>query len=1001
MKMNDVLKHTNIKDAVYLIDDDGFMHWGNLSTSWDYINDGGEGPSWANQPGHWLLNTDKDGEIYVRRDCNTFEGGIMSFELKFESVSGDGFYVSFGSREDAFLKLYTKGESLCIGASTVAPLAYGVHYIKLTMNLADSTVLVALDAKNCGTFEFDKPAFPFTCIKLGYGEKDRGVTKLLFSKLYVNYLFNDYCLNPYTGPLPDGYVVKAPKTSSVMSDIRVEGKDDRTYISRNKKGDVTVTRHAFDKAGGKVTLDMKYLMEKSEGKVTIALLKGTKPVVSVYDEGTELYCYCGHALRTHHKNVWQTLRMEADTDSGKATIWLNGKKTKVVDFENAANYVDGFSISFEAYETSSLMFSDILAWIKPEEPEDYVPAPVVPKKKGDYVVGMNICSLWREGTHSGWDCISPYDDIKSVLGFYDEGLPETSDWEIKFMVEHGIDYELYCWYSAEVHEPIKSTHLHYAWLDGHFYAKYAEYEKFALLWEAANCAHPTCLEDFKYNLVPYWLDYFFSDPRYMRVDNKAIMSCFGVWCVERDLGGADKVREGLEYLREEVKKLGYDDLIVMGCHDDPVHLKNLGFDAFHAYHWGGNGYKLECNIKANEDNIAKKAAHIVPTVSVGFKNIGWGGNRCPNLSNQDMYAGLKYCIDNILPTYEQGTWKAKMLHLSTWNEYGEGTYMMPSGLNGFGYLDAVRKAVCEDAPHEDVVPNDKQKARIGYLRKQDRYILSRTKYDVRALPETDTPVKTYTFRTEEDLAKWEFNKIADLEIKNGHVCGRATELYPEFVLKDADFDASTIAYAKVVLTNRHGDNNAPTVTYLLASTKEDGSDYNVQYRSASAWCNDENVKEYHMDLDTRDFWRDTIRGIKFIPTYSGTFEVESITFYAGIPHTTLYNQSGNQLYFGNDYLETRSAELYVPLDPSSGLYSSLGYKFEWFKEEGRLELWNKGKEHTVSIVLGKPYAVKDGESYTLVRPAYLKDGIPTISLTDICKLFDVSYEQKDRKVYLK
>lgn len=162
-------------------------------------------------------------------------------------------------------------------------------------------------------------------------------------------------------------------------------------------------------------------------------------------------------------------------------------------------------------------------------------------------------------------------------------------------------------YSAESHEPIKSTHLHYAWLDGHFYAKYAEYEKFALLWEAANCKHPTCLEDFKYNLVPYWLDYFFSDDRYMRIDNKAVMSCFGVGCVEHDLGGPEKVREGLQYLRDEVKKLGYDDLIVLGCHADPNQLKNLGFDAFHAYHWGGDGYKLQTNIDSNLANIKKNA----------------------------------------------------------------------------------------------------------------------------------------------------------------------------------------------------------------------------------------------------------------------------------------------------------------------------------------------------------------------------------------------------------
>ena len=987
----------NITDAVYLIDDDSFGHWGNLRTGWDFVNDG-EGPATAASPKYWLLNTDKDGEVYLRRDCNAFEGGKMTLEVKFENLSGDGLAFRIGSRTDAFLTLYTKGEALFAGAEEICPLPYAKHYLKVTMDMVKGTANVALDAKDRGEIAFDKPAFPFTCLRIGYGEKDRGAAGMYFAKLYVNYLYNDYCLNDYTGALPDGFTVKAPRGSSVTSDVRVEGKNEFTYISRNKKGAQTVTKHAFEKASGKVTFEMKYLMDHACGKVTIALLKGTKPIVSVYDEGEELHCYCGCALRTHHKNVWQTLRIEANTDTGKATIWLNGKKTKTVDFENAAKYADGFSVTYEAAEESSLMFSDIIAWVKPEEPADYVPAPVVPKKKGDYVVGMNICSLWREGTHSGWDCISPYDDVKPVLGFYDEGLPETSDWEIKFMVEHGIDYELYCWYSSESKAPIKSTHLHYAWLDGHFYAKYADMEKFALLWEAANCQHPTCLDDFKNNLVPYWLDYFFSDPRYMRIDNKAVMSCFGVWCVERDLGGAENVREGLQYLRDEVKKLGYDDLIVMGCHADPNQLKNLGFDAFHAYHWGAEGYKLETNINSNKANIEKHAVHIVPTVSVGFKNVGWGGDRRPNLSAQDMYNGLKYCMDEILPTYEKGTWKAKMLHLSTWNEYGEGTYMMPSGLNGFGYLDAVRKAVCVDEPHEDIVPNEAQKARIGYLHLPDRYKLSRTKYDVRPLPTEDKVVAKFTFKSKADLNKWKYNKMTDVEIKDGRLVGKATELYPEMELKKADFDASQIAYAKVVCTNRHGDHGQPTVAYLVPSNVPEKNNYNIQHGSASFWCNDMAPKEYMAELDNRPFWTGTIYGFKFIPTYSGTFEVESITFYAALPHVTLYGKNGRQLWFG-DYLEERGGKVYVPLDPQSGIYGELGCKYEWFKEQGRLDIWNK--QHKVSLVLGRAYAEKDGENYTLVRPPYLKDGIPAIALSDIELLFGAQFEREGNKIRFK
>ena len=145
-------------------------------------------------------------------------------------------------------------------------------------------------------------------------------------------------------------------------------------------------------------------------------------------------------------------------------------------------------------------------------------------------------------------------------------------------------------------------------------------------------------------------------------------------------------------------------------------------------------------------------------------------------------------------------------------------------------------------------------------------------------------------------------------------------------------------------------------------------------------------------------WSDTIHGLKFIPTYSGSFTVKSITLYASLPHTTLYGKNGRELRFG-DYLPKLGGEIYVPLDPNSGLYGSLGYKYEWIKNEGRLELFNK--EHKITLVIGKAYAVKDGESYTLVRPPFFKDGIPTISLADVCKLFDISYEEKENKVFLK
>ncbi len=994
-------KNRNILDAVHLVDDNKFNQYGGVCSSWDFITDGQTPSSTSVKPGFFTVSSFKKGECFLRRDCNRFEGGKITFELYFQNISGDGLFFGFGTREASFLKLYTKGEELFCGDKAICALSYDFHYMRLICDLENGTYTLILDAKTVGSYGLENPDVPFDCIMLGYGLDDMGEASFGFCKAYVNYLVNDNCLNYYVGALSDEYETKAPFGSSVMCDVRVKGKEEYTYISRNRKGSATVTKRSFDKSSGVVVFEARYLLTEPKGKITLELCSGNRSAVSVYDEGELLCLYDGTALRNHHINVWQTLRVYADTASQTCVIYLNGKKTQTVDFKCKAKTLDNFKITYKAYEKSSCMFSDFRVWIQPEEPEDYVPQPIVPKKKGDYTVGMNICSLWREGTHFGWDKISAFDDIKPVLGFYDEGLPETADWEIKFMAEHGIDYELYCWYSSESHDPIKTTDLRYAWLEGHFYAKYRSYEKIALLWEAANCQHPKSLQDFKDNLVPYWLDYFFSDPDYMRIDNKAVMSCFGVGCVEADLGGEACVREGLQYLRDEVKKLGYDDLIVMGCHAEPHDLDRLGFDAFHAYHWGASGYLLETNINSNNDRIAVNKTHIVPTTSVGFKNVGWGGDRRPNLSVEDFYKSIVYCRDEILPKYEKNSWKSKMLHISTWNEYGEGTYIMPSGLCGFGYLDSLRKAVCVDEPHKDVVPTENQKKRICYLYRQDRAKLIRTKYDVRPTPEKEEVAAKFTFKSESDIKKWKFTGIDNLEIKDGCLCGRATQNLPEMELKKCNLDASEIAFAKITLTNCHAYNKAPTVCYIVPSTKPEKNDYDYRNRGFAVWAKNPEVAEYYVDLDTKAFWNNIIHGLKLVPTYSGTFKLESLTFYKSTPHITVYDKDGKQLVFG-DYPKVIGNEVFVSLEPVSGIIGATGMRYEWFKNEGRLEFYERcGKTGGVQLVVGRAYAVKNGEIITLKKPPYLKDGVPEIALSDFQLLFDVSSERIGNKIYLK
>ena len=49
------------------------------------------------------------------------------------------------------------------------------------------------------------------------------------------------------------------------------------------------------------------------------------------------------------------------------------------------------------------------------EHDDYVPEPTARANYDDYAVGVNVCSLWRNGDHYGWACITPYDEPRPVL----------------------------------------------------------------------------------------------------------------------------------------------------------------------------------------------------------------------------------------------------------------------------------------------------------------------------------------------------------------------------------------------------------------------------------------------------------------------------------------------------------------------------------------------------------------------------------------------------------
>lgn len=158
-------------------------------------------------------------------------------------------------------------------------------------------------------------------------------------------------------------------------------------------------------------------------------------------------------------------------------------------------------------------------------PQKYIPEPI--PALTEYMIGALYFPGWREGTHYGWSKITPYPERKPVLGWYDEGDPEVTDWEIKWALEHGISYFIYCWYRVGHEGPIRQRlghAIHDGLLKGRFYNKF----KFCIMWENQNAGCTAGEKDLTDNLFHFWLDNYMSDPSYLRIEGKPVLCIYDV-----------------------------------------------------------------------------------------------------------------------------------------------------------------------------------------------------------------------------------------------------------------------------------------------------------------------------------------------------------------------------------------------------------------------------------------------------------------------------------------
>ena len=956
----------------------GYYHVGTAS-GWLLDNRGGYPKTTPKVVSGIVSDASTEAGTAVIREFNKTTTGKIVLEAEYSILDNpEGAYIAYcNENEQSVYRIEViDGAWRILGSDGSGTLlrqaAAGDKYIlHITVDLDNARSTTVINGVNYGVHPLMTDDSNVMTLRFGSTEAGTPTAGPGNVDMYVNYaVYNKFSFDP-ENETPYGWT----------GDGTV--KDDLLELLPNGSAE-----KAFDPVSGTVIAETEMLIDSST-RASYALKSGEKTVVLMRFDGVNINVN-GEDVYAYYDGLWYRFRFELDTVAGKVLIKVNGRDIATVDMMESATSVDRLEIE-NAGDT--VLLSDNYKVFREQKHDDYVPAPVRPAGEEKYTVGMNICSIWQEGSHFGWATISPYD--RPVLGYYDEGNKESADWEIKYMVEHGIDFQAFCWYPDQSDTYLKSPKLAAQLHDGYMNAEYSNEMKYCLLWEVGSSKKPDGMDAFKQYFVPYMIENYFKDPRYMTIDNKPVLCFFapGGLAAKDALGSDEALKEALDYLREEVEKLGFDGLIVIG---NPSQEKAAayGFDGIYAYSWGYQGYLLETN-KTRNLMTADGSPYTVPTISVGYNVMPWLGTRYPMISGEDYAAAHKWVKEEYLPTYAEEDWQKNFVMLSTWNEYGEGTFIMPGEQNGgFTYLDAIREAYTDEEADEsvDTIPSTEQLRRIGRMYPQYRRHMRDLGYsEMAGEAEAYKTVYEVDFTKATSAAVFSPAGLEDIrfDAENGmSFTSKTADSY--FFLNFSDPLKLDELVGFRITANIPGDSNYSEFFFVTKQSPGWAQTKSVQLYAPSGktdtytllfnknvWKGD--MTQFRVDLLLRAGISGSVKKIEFLADKS---DLSKDFYINGMKYVTRTN---------GKILDNGIA--LAAFDPEIAMDYGLNTFALWDKETGVLTL--NLTDHTVVYTVGSDRFTVDGVERNLGYEMYLEDGLPMIDFEGFCNAVGYNYSLED------
>ncbi|MBA3846164.1 MAG: glycoside hydrolase family 99-like domain-containing protein [Planctomycetes bacterium] len=322
-------------------------------------------------------------------------------------------------------------------------------------------------------------------------------------------------------------------------------------------------------------------------------------------------------------------------------------------------------------------------------------------------------------------------------GHYDESDPAWAAKEIDLAADHGVTCFLYDWYWHD-----EGQYLHGQLERGFLKAPNRERVRFAIHWANHDWTdiHPVGHGNRPHTLAKgaisratfdrmcdHIVANYFSQPNYLTIDGCPYFSIYELGTFVSTFGGVTGAGEAIAALRAKTRAAGFRDLhlntVAWGIPVLPSEkalpgreraavLAALGAQSVTSYCWvhhhdpSSTGFPRGSYAAAADANYAVWDRYRAELGVAYHPNVSMGWDSSPRTIQSDTYEnrGYPFCAvleGNTPAAFQAALGRARdfvlagkdahpVITINAWNEWTEGSYLLPDTVSGTAYLEAVR-----------------------------------------------------------------------------------------------------------------------------------------------------------------------------------------------------------------------------------------------------------------------------------------------------------------------